>query len=179
MDLPLTELEFNGIIGKIKTKSTMDHYGISTKLLKDIAPHIADPIISIINRCLDEGIFPDEFKISKISQHGFRKNKSTETGLSESLGAIIEALDSQEHVRPAAFDMVDHQLVLDKQCYYGIRGTAHDLLSSYLSNRQQYVETNLGKSTIEIVQRGVSTTCSPHIYQIDNNTLRLTWANPL
>jgi len=38
-----------------------------------------------------------------------------------------------------AFDAVDHHVLLDKFEYYGIRGIAHECLSSCLSNRSQFV----------------------------------------
>ena len=42
-----------------------------------------------------------------------------------------------------AFDTLDHTiLLLDKLLYYGIRGTAYNLLRSYLANREQFVELN-------------------------------------
>ena len=37
-----------------------------------------------------------------------------------------------------AFDTLDHGILLDKLHRCGIRGTAHNLLNSYLSNREQY-----------------------------------------
>ena len=37
---------------------------------------------------------------------------------------------------PKAFDTTDHEMLLNKLDYYGIRGVANDLIRSYLSNRQ-------------------------------------------
>ena len=41
-----------------------------------------------------------------------------------------------------AFDTVDHNIILEKLDYYGIRGVAKDWFRSYLDNRKQYVTLN-------------------------------------
>ena len=38
-----------------------------------------------------------------------------------------------------AFDTVDHDILINKLEHYGIRGTANDLLKSYLSQRKQSI----------------------------------------
>ena len=38
-----------------------------------------------------------------------------------------------------AFDTVDHNILLNKLNYYGIRGSANDWFNSYLANRKQFV----------------------------------------
>ena len=42
-----------------------------------------------------------------------------------------------------SFDTVNHELLLNKLWHYGIHGTARKLLSSYLTNRMQYVDLNI------------------------------------
>ena len=54
-----------------------------------------------------------------------------------------------------AFDTVSHKILLKKLCHYGIRGTAHSLLYSYLSNRQQFVSANSYNSTTRPINIGV------------------------
>ena len=55
-----------------------------------------------------------------------------------------------------AFDFVTHTILLSKLDHYGIRGNAHKLLSSYLSNRRQYVNINNLKSDTQSINYGVS-----------------------
>ena len=40
-----------------------------------------------------------------------------------------------------AFGTIDHKILLHKLQHYGVRGNAHSLLESYLSNRIQYIHT--------------------------------------
>ena len=45
-----------------------------------------------------------------------------------------------------AFDLVDHTLLLDKLAIYKCNDAALNLLASYLSNRQQVVDSGEGSS---------------------------------
>ena len=50
---------------------------------------------------------------------------------------------------------LDHTILLAKLGYYGITGTAHRLLCSYISNRSQFVEIDETKSDIKSLTTGV------------------------
>ena len=39
-----------------------------------------------------------------------------------------------------AFDLVDHEIQIQKLQFYGIRGSGLNLFKNFLSNRKQYVE---------------------------------------
>ena len=54
-----------------------------------------------------------------------------------------------------AFDVVDHQILLNKLEKYGIRGLPKQWISSYLSNRKQYVAINGVESSLQPVTHGV------------------------
>ena len=54
-----------------------------------------------------------------------------------------------------AFDTVDHEILLNKLQFYGIRGTINKLICSYLSERRQYVFVHGSRSSLSIVKYGV------------------------
>ena len=51
--------------------------------------------------------------------------------------------------------MVDHEILLNKLYFYGVRGLAHDWLRSYLFDRSQYVSINGKKSSTRKLEFGV------------------------
>ena len=77
MMIPLTEtkLQFKCItdndtqraIDKLENKSSFGHDGISNKLLKLLKIELSKSLTLIINQMITTGIFPDSFKISKIT----------------------------------------------------------------------------------------------------------------
>ena len=54
-----------------------------------------------------------------------------------------------------AFDTLDHNILLDKLHYYGVRNTPLDLFKNYPTNRKQYVEIDSVKSKMGEIQTGV------------------------
>ena len=54
-----------------------------------------------------------------------------------------------------AFDTVNHDLLIDKLEYYGIRGIAQEWLKSYLKDRKQFVQIDECASTLLSVICGV------------------------
>lgn len=80
------------------------------------------------------------------SQFGFRPSRSTTDAVLEVSNFIVENFDIK--VAPAAifldlqraFDSVSHEVLLEKLFFYGVRGLTLKLLTSYLSDRYQYVD---------------------------------------
>ena len=54
-----------------------------------------------------------------------------------------------------AFDTVNHDILLSKLNYYGIRGVAFNWFKSYLSVRTQYATINNERSDIQTIKYGV------------------------
>lgn len=94
-------------------------------------------------------------------QFGFRAGHSTTHALLETVNTIRSHLDIGNNVLglyldlKKAFDTFDHSILLKKLHHYGIRGTAYDLMASYLHNRRQCIYVNNTYSTFLSVSTGV------------------------
>ena len=85
--------------------------------------------------------FPD-------TQFGFRKNMSTSHAISLLVNKITNSMNKKKKTLgifldfSKAFDLIDHEILLQKLQKCGIRGLANKWFHSYLSNRLQQVEIN-------------------------------------
>ena len=95
------------------------------------------------------------------SQYGFRQRHSTEHAILEFVDRIISDMD--QGFNPIAifldlskaFDTLDHQILIQKLKYYGIKNKTLNWLTSYLTNRKQYVQFNNTQSTFCQISTGV------------------------
>ena len=80
------------------------------------------------------------------NQYGFRKNHSTEFAslhLTDYLNFKMDKMSTLSSIfldLSKTFDTLDHNILLSKLKYYGINGISYNLLSTYLTNRKQYVQ---------------------------------------
>ena len=94
-------------------------------------------------------------------QFGFREKHSTNHALFSLTEMVREALDNGNFAcgifidLQKAFDTVDHQILLKKLEYYGVRGLSNSWFRSYLTNRQQFVSVNGFNSTNQPINYGV------------------------
>ena len=94
-------------------------------------------------------------------QFGFRAKHSTNNALFSLTETVREALDNSNFAcgifidLQKAFDTVDHEILLKKLEYYGIKGVANKWFNSYLSNRHQFVTINGFDSTKSPMNFGV------------------------
>ena len=79
----------------------------------------------------------------------------------EFVNNIYESFESNEYTigifldRKKAFDTVNHQILIDKSDFYGIRGIPLAWLTSYVDSRQQYFMVNGHVSSNNTVVWGV------------------------
>ena len=95
------------------------------------------------------------------NQYGFRAKHSTQHAALELTDRIITDMD-KGHIPlnifidlSKAFDTIDHNILLYKLKYYGIRNNAYDLMESYLKDRQQFVNVDNKQSEKLFLSTGV------------------------
>jgi len=95
-------------------------------------------------------------------QSAYKRLHSTETALLRIHNDLLTATNQQKVSAlilldlSAAFDTIDHSILLHRlSSFYGIAGTAHNLLSSYLSSRTQSVSIDSSTTKHSPVPTGV------------------------
>ena len=124
-------------------------------------------LLSNINKILEKIVhsrvytFLEDFQCIYSLQFGFRKKHSTNHALIEITETIRQALDDKKMAcgvfvdLQKAFDTVNHDILISKLEHYGIRGTANQWFSSYLTNRTQYVSILGYDSSTKTISHGV------------------------
>lgn len=91
-------------------------------------------------------------------QYGFRPKRATSMALIDLYEKITNNIDNNKYTigifidLKKAFDTIDHEILIKKLYFYGIRGHTLNWLSSYLSKRNQFVEIDdITSNILEIV----------------------------
>ena len=140
------------------------HKGDSKEVVNNYRPISILPIVSkIFERAVYNQLysFLEKFKLLTSNQFGFRKNKSTVQAILDQLEYVYNELDQSHTVISIfmdfskAFDCIDHQILLEKLKFNGVRGIALQWFESYLSGRSQFVCVNNTTSRILPIKYGV------------------------
>ena len=140
---PITSIELKKHICSLKSKNTCGVDEISTKVVKEIAPLIENPLLHIFNLCLTTGIFPDEMKIARvipIHKSGDRLDLHNYRPISL-LPAFSKLLEKAINMRITDF-FESYGLFYDQQ--HGFRKSFST--SSALLNVTNYIKNNLNKN---------------------------------
>ena len=134
------------------------------RLIQNYRPVSILPVFSKIfekimyNRIIE---FVDNREILHDSQFGFRKKRSTTAALIVLVDKILSGLNNGEITLgifldfSKAFDTINHKILQNKLSHYGIRGTALEWITDYLSRRKQYVTYNGHDSDFLSISCGV------------------------
>lgn len=124
-------------------------------------------VLSVIDKIFERTIktrlveYLEQKQILYAHQYGFRKNLNTTAAALSLLNNIRQAVDHNKFSSAIfidlckAFDMVNHEILLEKLEYYGIRGIPLKLIESYLSNRTQIVKIGGFESDLKPIKLGV------------------------
>lgn len=120
---------------------------------------LSKPFEKIIHDRL-ASFFSNHNLISK-NQFGFQPRSNTTSATVSLINNIQSNIDQRRTCSAIfvdvskAFDCVPHDVLLLKLDRYGVRGNAHTLIESYLSNRKQIVEINGHRSSEKVINYGV------------------------
>ena len=113
------------------------------------------------------------------NHHAYRVNHNTTTALLQMYDGWLDSLEKYDMAgvcfldMSAAFDIVDHPLLISKLDLYGFDNGSLDWVSSYLSERSQCVSIDGSLSRLQHVQHGVpqGSILGPLLYILFTNEL--------
>src|SRR3989442_2040168 len=102
-----------------------------------------------------------KYKLLYEFQFGFRKDHSCNLALVDVINMVKSEIGNKNNVMglfmdlSKAFDMVSHDILLDKLFYYGMRDRTLNWFSTYLSHRTQFTVINKNHSATKNIVSGV------------------------
>jgi hypothetical protein len=158
---PLKDVLFKVLHCSIKQGIFPDHLKIAkvTPIFKEgdatnLTNYRPISVLSVFSKVLERilyNVIYNHLSLNNIlytNQYGFKKNTSTEHAILHITRSISESFENSQYTLGVfidlskAFDTIDHQILLKKIKYYGIKGNVLKLLQSYLCNRKQFVYSN-------------------------------------
>ena len=108
---------------------------------------ILPPLGKILEKVIFEQLhnYFDRNKIFHPNLHGYRQNRSTQTALIQMYDKWVRAAHNSKVTGvvlldlSAAFDLVDHHILIEKLGIYGVESEVRDWILSYLRDRSQAV----------------------------------------
>lgn len=134
------------------------------ELLQNYRPISNLPFLAkLIERVISKQLlgFFDSSELFGETQSAYRINHSTETLLLRVRNDLLTAMDKKQVTAmvsldlSAAFDTVDHQILLNRLYNVGIRDSAFEWLTQYLKNRTESVKIGNSTSSVHQVTCGV------------------------
>ena len=134
------------------------------QLLNNYRPISLLPAVSkIIEKLVHKRLycFLSSQSVFYTSQYGFRPCHSTAHAVNEFIDDTVTEFEKNKIQigvcldLSKAFDTIDHNILINKLNWYGIRGIALEWFTNYLKNRKQFIQYKNIKSSTQMVPCGV------------------------